>query len=358
MRSVTRRTALGAAALLAVALVGCSAQGGDGGGVDAQPADGPADELFGRDPREAAAFYGRGFVTTLGEGERLFSYASETPGSVEELSYSCHAYAVEEAEGRDDLVVEKRLLVYLPHGYDPAAPHEVLYLLHGTGGDERYWLGDDAGCFGGSTRAVLDALHDEGAIEPTLVVAPTYYSVPEGFEVDRSFGGDDPYADLWPLSFWRELKDDIVPLVEERYATHAGRDVSAASLEASRDHRGFVGLSRGSMTSVNSVMMHCLDWFSRVGSLSGAWADVDEFARAVQGDFGGFPVSFWYNGNGNRDFALENHEEFLAGVLEAMPGVFVDGDNLAWVCLPGGDHSYPSWGTHLHNCLRAFFSPS
>lgn len=355
LTTMTRRALVLAAALGAASLAGCSRE------ADA-PADAPEataptpDEVLGRGAREAAAFYGRGFLTTLGTADELFSAASPTPGTVEELAYSCHAYAVEEAEGRDDLVVEKRLLVYLPHGYDASAPHEVLYLLHGTAGDERYWLSDEEGNFGRSTRAILDALHDQGAISPTVVVAPSYYSVPEGFEVDRSMGGDDPYADLWPLHFWRELRNDIVPLVERSYATHAAGDVSADALAASRDHRAFAGLSRGSMTSVNSVMMHCLDWFSRVGSFSGAWADVDEFRSALEGDFAGYPVGFWYNGNGSLDFALADHEQFLRAALESLPDRLVDGENLAWVRLPGGEHSYPSWGTHLHNCLRAFFS--
>lgn len=361
MRTMTRR-ALVAAALGATALAGCSKGAGepvagDVPSVTDEPAASPtADETLSRTAREAEEFYGRGILATLGPAEELFSTASPTPGTVEELSYSCHVYAVEEAEGRDDLVVEKRLLVYLPHGYDPAVPHEVLYLLHGTAGDERYWLSDEAGNFGPSTRNLLDALHDQGAIESTIVVAPTYYSVPEGFEVDRSLGGDDPYADLWPLHFWRELREDIVPLVEATYATHAGGDVSSGSLEASRDHRAFAGLSRGSMTSVNSVLMHCLDWFSRVGSFSGAWADLDEFRSALEDDFAGFDVGFWYNGDGSRDFALQNHEEFVHASLEALPDLLVDGENFAWVCLPGGEHSYPSWGTHLHNSLRMFFS--
>ena len=41
-----------------------------------------------------------------------------------------------------DLMVDKQANVYLPADYDPSRPYDVLYLLHGTGGMQDYWLGE------------------------------------------------------------------------------------------------------------------------------------------------------------------------------------------------------------------------
>ena len=64
-----------------------------------------------------------------------------------------------------------------------------------------------------------------------------------------------------------------------------------------------------------------------------------------------------YDANGTKDFALENHEEFVAQALEEMPDRFKDGENYAWVCFPGGEHAYNAWALSLYNCLLAFFRP-
>lgn len=341
MTDFSRRAFLSVAGLGLASLAGC--------GKTAAPAADP--EPARRRPGENP--YDIDFVTTLGGGDDLVAVVSDTPGTVEELRYTCRSYVLEEA-GEGEVDLEKRALVYLPHGYDPAGAYNVLYLLHGTDGDEGYWLDDAAAGNGQSTRNILDALHDQGLIEPTIVVTPTYYSLP-GYVGNCGQGWDEPHAEDWPLHFWRELRSDIVPLVESAYATYASRDVSDESLAASRDHRAFAGLSRGSVTSINSVMMRCLDWFGSIGSFSGAWADPDEFQAALEGDFADDAVRFWYNGNGSKDFSLQNHEEFVAAVLERMPGRFVDGENYAWVCLPGGDHDYQNWRVHLHNSLLAFY---
>ena len=55
-------------------------------------------------------------------------------GTLEELVYETKAYAT---DGRS---VTKRALVYLPYGYDPDKNYNILYLMHGTGDDENYWL--------------------------------------------------------------------------------------------------------------------------------------------------------------------------------------------------------------------------
>ena len=124
----------------------------------------------------------------------------EHHGTVETLRYTTHAYAIEAVAAGDvlsaeddnpdimpldkdalcgdqtEFVMEKELLVYLPYGYDPAEKYNVVYALHGTEGDETYWIGDCA--TGSSTRKLLDRMIDKGECAPFILVTPTYYSIP------------------------------------------------------------------------------------------------------------------------------------------------------------------------------------
>src|SRR5690554_7222219 len=64
--------------------------------------------------------------------------------------------------------IEKKCNVYLPAGYDEndqERKYNVLYLLHGIGGNRNEWLN-------GGVRNILDNLIANGEIEPLIVVFP------------------------------------------------------------------------------------------------------------------------------------------------------------------------------------------
>lgn len=292
------------------------------------------------------------FLTKLKQGKEVCKTESANPGTIEELHYSAHSRVLEEAEGQE-VVVDKRILVYLPNGYDPAKSYNILYLLHGTDGDEAYWLGD-AEKHAQSTQNLLDAIHDQGLIESTIVACPCYYTWPD-YVGSRMMGWDDPHADDWPEAFWQELREDIVPLVETTYSTVANGDVSNENLAATRGGRAFAGLSRGGGASIACGMTHGLDWFGYTGTFSGAWTDYDAFINAVQTTYADYPILFWYNGDGSQDLALESHKEFVTDALEDLSDRLEDGKNYAWIEIPKGVHSYESWSVHLWNALLAFF---
>ena len=297
----------------------------------------------------------------------------EHHGTVETLRYTTHAYAIEAVaagnvvSAEDDnpdimpldkdalcgdqteFVMEKELLVYLPYGYDPAQKYNVVYALHGTEGDETYWIGDNA--TGSSTRKMIDRMIDKGECAPFILVTPNYYSIPaDKAELFTDWYTGDMLANIWPMYFWQELRNDIIPLVESSYSTYGGESDA-------RDHRAFCGLSRGSMTTINSVMMHCLDQFAYFGAFSGAWCDFDAFKATLESDeYKDLDVKFWYNGNGSADFSLENHEAFRDRCLTEMPDRFVDGENFAWISFKGGAHAYNAWLPDLYNSLLVFFT--
>jgi hypothetical protein len=63
--------------------------------------------------------------------------------------------------------MDRRMTVYLPHGYEQGKEkYPVLYLLHGSGGDENAW--SDLG----RTVQIMDNLIAEGKAKPMIVVMP------------------------------------------------------------------------------------------------------------------------------------------------------------------------------------------
>ena len=263
-------------------------------------------------------------------------------GTIEELAYETPLYISDTST-----IVTKHLWVYLPYGYDQNKQYNVLYLMHGGGETEIYWLAGER--WGPTTRNVLDNMIKNGVCDPFIVVTPTFYP-PEG-NYENPEG-----AEQLTYVFADELRNQIVPLVEAKYSTYAKGDVSEANLAATRDHRAFAGFSMGSMTSIHSVLMKNLDLFSWVGSYSGAKTEVKDFLDALNADgVKNLPVRFWYNGNGKADIAHDEHDEFCHGVVKAMPERFTDGENFAWIDLRDGSHAYQSWLVDLYNCMLVFF---
>jgi len=300
--------------------------------------------------------YEANFLTSLPMSQKLSQTCPE-PGSVEELSYETHSYcleAQEENQGKE-IKIEKKLQVYLPYGYDKTKKYDVVYLLHGTGDNQEYWLTK----MGATTRNVVDNMIHDKKCKPFLLVCPTYYSPLTPYQTTEDYE-NDPHADDWPKYFYTELKKDIVPLVESHYSTYAEGKVDEANLVATRDHRAFAGLSRGSMTVANSGFLHCLDYFSYFGNYSGIWADFAAFKSTLNAEENRkYDVKYWYNGTGTADTvgnANVNQETFWKQALEEMGDRFKNGKNTCLIVFKGGSHAYNCWIMDLYNSLLMFFT--
>ena len=290
----------------------------------------------------------------------------ENRGAVEKITYTCHSYAEEEENPGTEKIVEKDLYVYLPYGYSADKEYNVLYLMHGAGEDERYWLSAER--MGKPTCAVLDYMMDKGEMEPAIVVASTVNLGREpGTEAvakqysDMAGGGEqytavpeNPTRATNLAVYPKELRNDIIPLIETRYSTFAKGDVSDESLKASREHRAFAGFSMGSITT-ECVMQNCLDIISYYGNYSAGSDNEDFFAAMASEAFKDLPIGFWYHGEGSADFALEGHKQFCQAILERMSDRVTDGVNYAYVEFKGGTHAYNCWLPHMYNCLKVFF---
>ena len=270
----------------------------------------------------------------------------ENRGVVETFSYQTKVYDI---NGNASQSIEKKAHVYLPYDYDERYQYDVLYLMHGGGETYTYWFQGQKGA-----AELLDNIFDQGLAKSCIVVAPTFYTG------DSSGGGMNSEAtDI----FKYEFRNDLVPAIEEEYATYCKGDVSEENLIATREHRGFAGLSMGSMTSIRAALLGNLDICAYISSMSGGYDASDEdgtqgFAlihEALTVTFKDYPIAFWLNSNGTNDIALTPHQNLNNLILSEMDDYFTEGQNYDWILFPGGQHDFTSWLADLYNTMLVFF---
>ena len=172
-------------------------------------------------------------------------------GTIEKVEYM----AVRE----DGKVWKKYALVYLPYGYDEAKPYNVLYLMHGGGGNADAWVDCS------QIKNVFDQGFFEKKAEPFIAVFPTYYSV---IPAEHPMTGiDAAWMDKQVHDWQKEFIEKLVPAVEGRYHTYV-KDITPEGLKASRDHRAFGGFSMGGSTTWYNFLEN-LDYVSTFLPLSG-----------------------------------------------------------------------------------------
>ena len=258
---------------------------------------------------------------------------TEEAGTLEELVYETRAYAT------DGRTVEKRALVYLPYGYDPDRNYNILYLMHGTGDDENYWLKTHP-----YNKVMLDRMIAQGEIEPLIVVTPTFY-----VEDDCMDG-----LDVLTFSFREELRNDLMPAAESRYSTFA-ETADDAGFAASRDHRAFAGLSRGAVTTANSVLCGSLDYFSWFGLFSSFRTTRDHILETIQSEEEkDLSIHYVYATTGNFDFATPYMVPGYRMMCENVPRL-KEGVNTSFDIFPMRYHSIGHWHLSLYNFLQKIF---
>ncbi len=151
---------------------------------------------------------------------------------------------------------KRRMKVYLPPDYNgnTTRRYPVLYLLHGSGGDEDAW----SGC--GRVVQILDNLISDGRCRPMVVV------MPNGNDDLRSAPGSDPRnPDVKPSAknlnsmmggFESTFFQDVVSYVESGYR-----------VKTDKKSRAVAGLSLGALHSM-FLAMNNPDAFDYVGLFS------------------------------------------------------------------------------------------
>jgi len=145
--------------------------------------------------------------------------------------------------------VDRQTLIYTPPGYSEDMKYNVLYLLHGIGGDEREWYNN------GRPNTILDNLYADQKLEPMIVVLPN----------GRAMVNDDPVGDLYDPekvrafeTFEFDLLNDLIPFIDSNYSVLTGRE-----------NRAIAGLSMGGGQALNFGLAH-LGTFAWVGAFSAA----------------------------------------------------------------------------------------
>ena len=177
------------------------------------------------------------FETVFEENTRLRTGVPEKMGTVERLDYDTAVY-------ENGKTYRKTAYAYLPYCYDQndkARKYNVLYFQHGNTCEPAMFAV-------GGNKYMFDMLFDSGELDPCIIVFITYYMDPMRDAEVRTMTGaaeaGDGGTEGIPGYYYKEIVQDIIPLVETKYNTYL-EDPSPEGIRATRDHRAFSGYSRG-----------------------------------------------------------------------------------------------------------------
>ncbi len=260
-------------------------------------------------------------------------------GKVVDINYTTYAYADNMEE------ITKHAYVCLPPKYDETKQYNVLYLMHGVGGNEQEW--NINGVFD-EIRCVMDNLMYYGEADPFIIVVPNGRSC-VNYE-NTSF--DNAYAFY---EFGKELRNDLIPYIDANFATYAEYDENGYDLTAARDHRAMAGLSMGGMQTINIGLCECLDIISYFGAFSAAPTSntADVIAEKLK-NFEEYDIHYFYNICGLSDgTAIASARGAVTG-LDELTDKLTDGENFMWHEV-AGYHDYKVWNLGLYNFAQMVF---
>ena len=222
------------------------------------------------------------------------------------------------------LGAKRRLTVYTPAGYEdsPKAKYPVLYLLHGSGGDEDAW--SDLG----RTAQIMDNLIAEGKAKPMIVVMPNgvYFNQAAPGAAVNMFQPTMANSRSQSTIEVEESFPDIMKFVESHYHVAKGAASTAVA-----------GLSMGGRQSA-MLSLHYPKTFGYVGMFSGT-ATVDDNEAALAALFAARPKLFWV-GVGKDDTGIRATSLKLKEYCDAhgYPMTYYESD---------GAHIWRNWRVYL-----------
>lgn len=232
----------------------------------------------------------------------------------------------------DKLGADRRLTVYTPAGYEKGkGKYPVLYLLHGSGGDEDAWSEL------GRAAQILDNLIAEGLAKPMLIVMPNgvyYNNAAPGaainmFQPTMTNSRSDSTKEI------EESFPDIVNFIESTYRVAKGKD-----------NRAVAGLSMGGRQS-NALAMAHPGMFSYIGMFSGVVPPADAAQEASLKAFFQNKPKLFYIACGEADGVMVNSNKLASYCDEkGYPYEFYKSD---------GGHIWRNWRVYLTNFAQKLF---
>jgi len=202
-----------------------------------------------------------------------------------------------DATGRD-----RRLSVYLPPSYDGKKKFPVLYLLHGSGGDETAWIEL------GNVPRIMDNLIAKGEAVPMIVVMPNgnIGATAAPGETSDNLAFRPVMSNQIPSNYkngtYEASFQEIISFTEKNFAAARGKK-----------NRAVAGLSMGGFHSLYIAINHPAS-FDYVGLFSAGlvpqltsdspmYSNVDEKLKAMH-------VKLFWIAIGKDDFLYDVNQEF------------------------------------------------
>lgn len=260
-------------------------------------------------------------------------------GKIEKISYLTKDYF---GDGKE---ITKEVNVYLPYGYSFERKYNVLYLMHGIGGDENEW-----GMTGSTSKvkAIMDNLIFNGDIEPFIVVTPN------GRSAENHAANGSDYNSFYV--FGQELRNDLIPFIEKNYSTYGyGEDDGFGDdLSATRKHRAMAGLSMGGMQTINIGIGECVDLFGYFGAFSAAPTSNTAQKTAEILKDNTYEIYYFYNICGLQDNIAYASASAAAKKLPEVCSQFDPEKNFMWQELKG-QHDFDIWYLGFYNFAQLAF---
>ena len=176
------------------------------------------------------------------------------------------------------LGMQRRMTVYTPAGYETnkKAKYPVLYLLHGSGGDEEAWAD-----LGRATQ-ILDNLIAEGKAEPMILVMPNgvYFNQAAPGAAINMFQPTMTNSRSQSTVEVEESFPDIIKYIEANYR-----------VKKDKNSRAVAGLSMGGRQSA-ALSRKYPTMFGYVGMFSGV-VPPEENDKALEAVFAANPKLYW-----------------------------------------------------------------
>ncbi len=259
-------------------------------------------------------------------------------GTIEQISYTTRDYF---GDGKE---ITKYANVYLPYGYSEDRQYNVLYLMHGIGGDENEW---GMNTNSSKVKLIMDNLIYHGDIEPFIVVTPN------GRSSSQFAAQGSDYNSFYV--FGQELRNDLIPYIEENYATYGTPDAADYDPSAVRAHRAMAGLSMGGMQTINIGIGECVDLFGYFGAFSAAPTSNPAAKTAALLKDTPYEIYYFYNICGTEDGVAYASASAAAKSLPNVCEQFEDGKNFMWQELKGA-HDFRIWYLGFYNFAQIAFT--
>jgi len=204
---------------------------------------------------------------------------------------------------------DRRLTIYTPFQYrtNPTKRFPVLYLLHGSGGDETAW--NDLGM----VAHIMDNLIAEGQVEPMIVVMPN--GNPGKTAAPGETSENMNYKPVLSQQIPNSYKDgtyetnfnEIISFVDRNYRTRANKQNRAiAGLSMGGFHTLFVSLNNPDKFAYMGLFSAGLNFTMGVDFSNPAYSDMDVKLQNLKK--AGYKL-FWM-GCGDGDFLWEANLDF------------------------------------------------